>query len=158
MFKKLFTFLLIFSLSLAHFSVEECFQLEDCPKCEKCVEKECPPCPELIECECDPCPECPEVCNGTCYLDEEVINIEKFIQELEYKDSINIQIQSSMQLELNQWMIQDSTYQSLIRDMEHTIVLRDKLIKEVTPKWWENKWLFFFGGVVIMGSVNSIVD
>ena len=43
---------------------------------------------------------------------------------------------------------QDSLRQSIIKDMEHTIKLRDKLIKEVTPKWWENKWLWFGMGVV----------
>jgi len=158
MFKNVFLFLLMISLSFSHFSIEECFQLEDCPKCEECVEKICPPCPELEECICDPCPECPEICNGMCYTDEEAQNIEVYIQELEQKDSLNVLIQGSMQLELNQWMVQDSTYQALIKDMEHTIELRDKLIKEVTPKWWENKWLFFISGVVIMGSVNSIVD
>tara|TARA_R100000152_G_C6778837_1_gene209861 strand:- start:290 stop:766 length:477 start_codon:yes stop_codon:yes gene_type:complete len=158
MFKNIFLFLLIISFSFSHFSTEECFQLEDCPKCKECVEKECPPCPELEECECDPCPECPEVCEGTCYTDEEVINIEAFIQQLEIDKEYCIKTRDNMQLELNQWYIQDSTYQVLIKDMEHTIELRDKLIKEVTPKWWENKWLWFGMGVVGMGTLNSIVD
>ena len=158
MFKNIFLFLLIISFSFSHFSTEECFQLEDCPKCKECVEKECPPCPELEECECDPCPECPEVCEGTCYTDEEVINIEAFIQDLENEKEYLTKLNENMTLELNQWNIQDATYQELIKDMEHTIELRDKLIKEVTPKWWENKWLWFGAGVVLMGSVNSIVD
>ena len=150
MFKKYFLFLLMLSFNFPHFSTEACFQLEDCPKCpkcEECVEKICEPCPELVECICE---ECEPVCEGTCYSNEEVINIEKFIQELEYKDSINVQIQESMQLELNQWMVQDSTYQSLIKDMEYTIELRDELIKEVTPKWYENRWIWF--GIGIFGT------
>ena len=111
------------------------------------------PCPE-----CPTCEVCPPVCEGTCYTDEEVINIEAFIQQLEIDKSYCLELKNNMQLELNQWYVQDSTYQILIKEMEHTIELRDKLIKEVTPKWWENKWLFFIGGVVIMGSVNSLVD
>ena len=159
MIKKIFSVLIICSLLFSHFSTEECFQLEDCPKCPKCEEcKECERCPELEECICEPCEECEPVCEGTCYSDEEVVNIEKYIQELEFKDSANVKIQKAMQLELNQWDIQDSTYQSLIKDMEHTIELRDKLIKEVTPKWWENKWLWFGMGVVGMGTLNSLVD
>ena len=158
MFKKLFSFLLIFSLLFSHFSTEECFQLEDCPKCKECIEKECSPCPELEECECDPCPECPEVCEGTCYTDEEVINIESFIQQLEIDKEHCIKLKDNMQIELNQWYVQDSTYTALIKDMERTIELRDKLIKEVTPKWWENKWLWFGMGVVGMGTLNSLVD
>ena len=158
MFKKLFSFLLIFSLSFSHFSTEECFQLEDCPKCEvceECVEKVCEPCPELEECICEPCP---ETCEGTCYTDEEVINIEAFIQSLENEKEYLTGVNKNMTLELNQWYVQDSTYTALIKDMERTIELRDKLIKEVTPKWWENKWIWFGLGVVGMGTLNSIVD
>ena len=81
-----------------------------------------------------------------------------FIQQLEIDKEHCIKLKNNMQLELNQWYVQDSTYQALIKDMEHTIELRDKLIKDVTPKWWENKWLWFGAGVVLMGSVNSIVD
>lgn len=159
MFKNIFLFFLIFSLSFSHFSTEECFELEDCPKCEVCKPcEECKPCPELEECSCEPCPECPEVCDGTCYTDEEVINIEAFIQGLENEKEYLTGINKNMTLELNQWYVQDSTYTALIKDMEHTIELRDKLIKEVTPKWWENKWLWFGMGVVGMGTLNSLVD
>ena len=158
MFKNIFLFLLIISFSFSHFSTEECFQLEDCPKCKECVEcveKVCEPCPELEECICE---ECEPTCVGTCYTDEEVINIEAFIQQLEIDKEHCIKLRDSMQLELNQWYVQDSTYTALIKDMEHTIELRDKLIKEVTPKWWENKWLWFGMGVVGMGTLNSLVD
>ena len=158
MLRRIFFFLLIFSLCFSHFSTEECFQLEDCPKCKECVEcveKECEPCPELEECICE---ECEPTCVGTCYTDEEVINIESFIQQLEIDKEHCIKLKDNMQLELNQWYVQDSTYQALIKDMEHTIELRDKLIKEVTPKWWENKWIWFGMGVVGMGTLNSLVD
>ena len=133
--------------------------MEDCPKCEECkecVEKVCPQCPP--EKECEPCEECPDVCKGTCYTDEEVINIEAFIQSLENEKEYLQAVNKNQQLELNQWYVQDSTYTALIKDMEHTIELRDKLIKEVTPKWWENKWLWFGLGVVGMGTLNSLVD
>ena len=158
MFKNILLFLLITTFSFSHFSTEECFQLEDCPKCpkcEECVEKVCEPCPELEECICE---ECEPVCEGTCYTDEEVINIEAFIQGLENEKEYLIGLNKNMSLELEQWYVQDSTYQVLIKDMEHTIELRDKLIKEVTPKWWENKWIWFGLGVVGMGTLNSIVD
>ena len=159
MFKRIFSFFFIFSLLFSHFSTEPCFQLEDCPKCKECkecVEKVCPQCPP--EKECEPCEECPEICEGTCYTDEEVINIEAFIQQLEVDKEFCIRTRDNMQIELNQWYVQDSTYQALIKDMEQTIELRDKLIKEVTPKWWENKWLWFGLGVVGMGTLNSLVD
>ena len=156
--KTIISILLTISFLSAHFSTEPCFELEDCPKCEvcvECVEKVCEPCPELEECICE---ECEPTCEGTCYSDEEVINIEAFIQQLEIDKEHCIKLKNNMQLELNQWYVQDSTYQALIKDMEHTIELRDKLIKEVTPKWWENKWIWFGMGVVGMGTLNSIVD
>ena len=150
MFKRIFSFFFIFSLLFSHFSTEPCFQLEDCPKCEECKEcKECKPCPELEEWSSEPCPECPEICEGTCYSDEEVINIEAFIQQLEVDKDYCIKTRDNMQIELNQWYVQDSTYQALIKDMEQTIELRDKLIKAVTPKWWENKWIMIALGFFI---------
>ena len=148
MIKKLFSFIIIFSLLFSHFSTEECFQLEDCPKCEECVEcveKECEPC---VEKECEPCEECESTCEGQCYTDEEAQNIELYIQELEQKDSLNVKIQESLDKEIYMYIQQDSLSQSIIKDMEHTIQLRDALIKEVTPKWYENKWLWFGIGVV----------
>ena len=158
MFKNILLFLLFFTFSFSHFSTEPCFDLEDCPKCKECVEcveKVCEPCPELEECICE---ECEPTCVGTCYTDEEVINIESFIQQLEIDKEHCIKLKDNMQIELNQWYVQDSTYQALIKDMEHTIDLRDELIKEVTPKWWENKWLWFGMGVIGMGTLNNIVD
>ena len=37
-----------------------------------------------------------EPCVGTCYTEEEEINIESFIQELEQKDSINVKLIESL--------------------------------------------------------------
>ena len=142
---KIISILLIISFLFSHWPLNE-----ECPKCPQCV--------ECVEKECEPCEECPETCEGTCYTDEEVINIEAFIQQLEVDKEFCIKTRDNMQIELNQWYVQDSTYQALIKDMEQTIELRDKLIKEVTPKWWENKWLWFGLGVVGMGTLNSLVD
>ena len=59
-----------------------------------------------------------------------------------------MKIQESLDKEIYMYIQQDSLSQSIIKDMEHTIQLRDALIKEVTPKWYENKWLWFGMGVV----------
>ena len=124
----------LFSFLMSHFIDEV-----ECPKCEECI--------ECIECEEKECPPCPDICDGECYSDEEAQNIELYINELEHKDSLNIKIIESLDKEIYMYIHQDSLSQSIIKDMEHTIDLRDKLIKEVTPKWYENKWLWFGMGV-----------
>tara|TARA_Y100001938_G_scaffold60077_1_gene83786 strand:- start:53 stop:532 length:480 start_codon:yes stop_codon:yes gene_type:complete len=151
MFKGIFSFILIFSFLFSHFSTEPCFKLEDCPKCEECVEKDCPPCPELKECICD---ECPPVCEGECYTDEEAQNIELYIQELEQKDSLNVKIIDKLENQIYMY-IQSNKDDSLLIDLKNQeiVILNDqvnnyeKLVKEITPKWYENKWLWFGMGV-----------
>ena len=56
-----------------------------------------------------------EPCEGTCFSQEEVVNITNNIKELEFKEEI---------------------------------------IDLVKPKWYDNKYLWFFGGIIITsGSV-----
>ena len=36
-----------------------------------------------------------------------------------------------------------------IRILDERIILYKDLVKVIEPKWYENKWLWFFGGVIV---------
>ena len=110
-----------------------------------------------------------EPCTGTCYTEEEEQNIEQYINELEQKDSINVKLIESLNSEIYMY-IQKNNNDSLWLDLQikknklldNRIELYEDLVKEVKPKWYENKWLWFGLGVVCTaGSVKlagEIID
>ena len=100
-------------------------------------------------------------CDGKCYSNEEVLNIANTIKENEEKiDSlhqiIEIDKEINRNLEKNIYMyIEKSKNDSLLMDLKYQqinilnerITLYDDRLKAVEPKWYENKYLWFFGGV-----------
>ena len=97
-----------------------------------------------------------EVCEGECYTDEEAQNIELYIQELEQKDSINVKIIENLNSQIYMYIQKnenDSLWLDLqtqkIKLLDNRILLYNELVKEVEPKWYDNKYLWFFGGILI---------
>ena len=81
-----------------------------------------------------------EVCEGTCLSEEETKNLFNNVQELEF----NLEKAKTLNLE----------YEDLMKDYETQIKLKDDMIELVKPKWYDNKYLWFFGGIIITsGSV-----
>ena len=76
-----------------------------------------------------------EVCEGTCLSEEETKNLFDNVQELEF----NLEKYKTLNLE----------YESLVKDYETQIKLKDEMIELVKPKWYDNKYLWFFGGILI---------
>ena len=81
-----------------------------------------------------------DICAGTCLSEEETKNLFNNIQELEF----NLEKAKTLNLE----------YEDLMKDYETQIKLKDDMIELVKPKWYDNKYLWFFGGILITsGSV-----
>ena len=79
-------------------------------------------------------------CDGTCLSEEETKNLFNNIQELEF----NLEKAKTLNLE----------YEDLMKDYETPIQFKDEMIELVKPKWYDNKYLWFFGGILITsGSV-----
>ena len=76
-----------------------------------------------------------EVCEGTCLSEEETKNLFNNVQELEF----NLEKAKTLNLE----------YEDLMKDYETQIKLKDDMIELVKPKWYDNKYLWFFGGIII---------
>ena len=96
-----------------------------------------------------------EPCIGTCYTEEEEQNIELHISTLEQSDSLNVLEIKELKsiIELYQAKSKnDSLWLDLTNKkvdlLDKRILLYDDLIKEVKPKWYENKWLWFTIGVL----------
>lgn len=82
-----------------------------------------------------------------CFTDDEVTEIFNGIQELEYKDSINIEIQTTLESQIKDYelfILNDST---IITNLEYQLELKDELIEVITPKWYEHRYLWFGFGV-----------
>ena len=100
-------------------------------------------------------------CIGTCYTEEEEINIENHITTLEQKDSLNV-IEIKELNEMINLYIQKNENDSLwldlqeqkIKLLDNRVLLYNDLIKEVQPKWYENKWLWF--GLGVLATTTSV--
>ena len=103
-----------------------------------------------------------EPCEGTCLSEEQTINITNSLKELEHKDSTNTLIISNLNDQIKLYIEQHANDSLLISLNEQKslllnerIKLYNELIKEVKPKWYENKWLWFTIGVLTTaGSVK----
>ena len=83
------------------------------------------------------------LCEGTCLSEEETKNLFENIQELEF----NLDKAKTLNLD----------YESLMKDYEIQIKLKEEMIQIVKPKWHENKYLWFFGGIMITsGSIYLV--
>ena len=96
-----------------------------------------------------------EPCEGTCLSEEQTINITNSLKELEFKDSTNTIIISNLNDQIKLYIEQHANDSLLIDLNKHkSLLLNDRidlyndLIKEVKPKWYENKWLWFTLGIV----------
>ena len=90
-----------------------------------------------------------EPCEGTCLSEEESINITNNIQELQFDIEKYKEIETNLNLQLQDYMKNDSLNVSLINDYKKQLEMNEEMIKLVKPKWHENKYLWFFGGIIL---------
>ena len=90
---------------------------------------------------------CPPVCEGTCLSEEETKGLFDNIKELQFdlEKSIEIRENLKFQIEDCDQIIMD--YDEGMRLCEKQIKIKEDMIKTIKPKWYENKYLWFFGGV-----------
>ena len=91
-----------------------------------------------------------EPCDGECYTDEEARNIEAYITELEQKNTSNSLIIKNLEEQLQLYLQQTQIDSGIIANYMEQIVLQEELMKELKPKWHENKYLWFSMGIVSM--------
>ena len=95
-----------------------------------------------------------DVCEGTCFSEEEVLNITNNIKELQFDIEKYKEIEGNLNLQIQDYIKNDSLNISLINDYKKQLEFKEEMIDLVKPKWHENKYLWFFGGMIITsGSV-----
>jgi len=95
-----------------------------------------------------------EPCDGTCFSEEEVLNITNNIKELQFDIEKYKEIEANLNLQIKDYMKNDSLNVSLIDDYKNQLQFKEEIIDLVRPKWYDNKYLWFFGGIIITsGSV-----
>ena len=84
------------------------------------------------------------------FTEEEVQSLYTSIQELENSDSSNQKIIENLNSQIYMYIQSDSLCQSQIEQYEKQIELQKMMIKEVKPKWYDNKYLWYSYGVLTM--------
>ena len=90
-----------------------------------------------------------EPCEGTCLSEEEVLNITNNIKELQFDVKKYKEIEENLNLQIQDYIKNDSLNISLINDYKNQLVWKEEMIDLVKPKWYDNKYLWFFGGMII---------
>ena len=95
-----------------------------------------------------------EPCEGTCFSEEEVLNITNNIKELQFDVEKYKEIEVNLNSQIQTYIEQEKLNESLISDYKKQLEFKEEIIDLVRPKWYDNKYLWFFGGMIITsGSV-----
>ena len=86
--------------------------------------------------------------NDYCYTEEEVIEIHDIIQECDFKAQVHFKVEENLSSQIKNLELNVEKHKLLISELEKQLKLKDNLIKEVKPKWHENKYLWFGYGIV----------
>ena len=91
-----------------------------------------------------------EVCEGECYTDEEAQNIELYITELEQKSGSDSLIIGNLQEQIQLYLQQTNIDSTIIENYIEQLKLKEDYIKELKPKWYDNKYLWYTMGIASM--------
>jgi len=83
-----------------------------------------------------------------CYSEEEVKEIHDIIQECDFKEQVHFKVEENLSGQIKNLELNVEKHKLLITELEKQLELKDDLIKEVKPKWHENKYLWFGYGIV----------
>ena len=93
-------------------------------------------------------------CEGTCFSEEEVQNMFSNIKALEFKREVCESAYANLESQIKDYDKLTMDYEESVKLCEVQIKIKEDMIKTIKPKWYENKYLWFFGGVVLTsGSV-----
>ena len=91
-----------------------------------------------------------EPCEGECYTDEEVQNIEGYISKLEHRTKYDSLVVKNLEEQIQLYIEESVIDSQIIANYIEQLRLKDEMIKEIKPKWHENKYLWFGMGIATM--------
>ena len=84
------------------------------------------------------------------FTEEEVQSLYSSIQELEFADSTNQKIIENLNEQIYMYIQQTDIDSTIIENYKEQIELQEEMIKEVKPKWYDNKYLWYSYGILSM--------
>ena len=90
-----------------------------------------------------------EPCEGHCLSQDELDRVMGDIMELKFEVEKNKQIEENLNSQIYMYIQSDSLYKSQIKDYKNQLIWKEEMIDLVKPKWYDNKYLWFFGGMII---------
>jgi len=111
---------------------------------EPILNEEVAPCPE-----CPTCEVCPPECEGTCLSEEETQGLFNNIKELQFDLDKSLEINGNLNLQIIDYDKSIMNYKEQIKLNEEQIKIKEDMIKTIKPKWYHNRYLWFFGGVFL---------
>jgi len=84
------------------------------------------------------------------FTEEEVKSLYNSIQELENADSTNQKIIKNLNEQIYIYIQQTEIDSTIIENYIEQLKLKEDLIKELKPKWYDNKYLWYSMGIASM--------
>ena len=84
------------------------------------------------------------------FTEEEVKSLYASIQELENTDSTNQKIIKNLNEQIYMYIQQTNIDSTIIENYIEQLKLKEDFIKELKPKWYDNKYLWYSLGVASM--------
>ena len=80
--------------------------------------------------------------------EEQVTNLYNEITTLQTTDSLNTNYIKLLETQQAEQLLLIGDFKLKIENLDKQILLQEERIKEISPKWYENKWLWFGLGIV----------
>jgi len=93
-----------------------------------------------------------DICEGTCFSEEEVINMTNNIKELQFKREVCESAYTNLESQVQEYDEYIDDCDENAKLYEEQIKIKEDMIKTIKPKWYHNKYLWFFGGVFFTSS------
>ena len=90
-----------------------------------------------------------EPCEGTCLSQEELGGIINDMDSLNFDLNKQLKLNKNLNSQIYMYIQNDSLNVSLIEDYKKQLVWKEEMIDLVKPKWYDNKYLWFFGGIIL---------
>jgi membrane-bound ClpP family serine protease len=92
------------------------------------------------------------------FTEEEVQSLYGSIQELEFADSTNQIIIENLNSQIYMYIQTIKNDSLMFEQYEYKLELKDELIKEIKPKWYEHKYLWFANGIITILLSSLVVS
>ena len=90
-----------------------------------------------------------EPCEGTCLSQEELGGIVNDMDSLKFDLNKQLNLNENLNSQIYMYIQNDSLNTALISDYKNQLVWKEEMIDLVKPKWYDNKYLWFFGGIIL---------